>query len=153
MYAIRSYYGHPLLASDEFSRSIDICEELLDADVEGEAQYEARLRLPLALLRRASCWVNAGDVAHSADARVITSYSIHYTKLYEVPKNSKSSPCGMTRNSFIPRRKASISGIRNENVFVITSYSIHYTKLYELGPAADLFHLPREAPFDLFYFV
>ena len=56
--------GHPLLAADEFTRSIDICESLLDED--GDAQYEARLRLPLALLNRARCWVDSGD--HSSEA-------------------------------------------------------------------------------------
>jgi tetratricopeptide (TPR) repeat protein len=60
--------GHPLLASDEFSRTIDLYEELLDTDDEGEAQYEARLRLPLALLRRARCWVSSGSPEHSVDA-------------------------------------------------------------------------------------
>ena len=51
-------------------------------------------------------------------ARVITSYSIHYTKLYELGGNftrDNSLSCQVGYNRFA----------------VITSYSIHYTKLYE----------------------
>ena len=47
---------------------------------------------------------------------VITSYSIHYTKLYDGPKD-------MFR--YLLGRKD------GRSIGVITSYSIHYTKLYE----------------------
>ena len=73
--AIRSYLfqqrgeallrvGHPLLAADEFTRAIDICRPLLEG--EGDPRYEARQRLPVALLRRAHCWIEAGDHAQEA---------------------------------------------------------------------------------------
>ena len=56
-----------------------------------------------------------------SDGIVITSYSIHYTKLYE----SK------------PRKARTLSSRWNTSltVSVITSYSIHYTKLYDVLPA------------------
>lgn len=68
--AIRSYLfqqraeallgvGHPLLAADDFTNTIEICRDLLDTD--GDPRYEARQQLPLALLRRARCWLQAGD--------------------------------------------------------------------------------------------
>ena len=49
---------------------------------------------------------------------VITSYSIHYTKLYDV----------------LPFEQAAEILKKTEHmcVIVITSYSIHYTKLYDL---------------------
>ncbi|MGE0708486.1 MAG: hypothetical protein AB7N76_21095 [Planctomycetota bacterium] len=53
--------GHPLLASDEYGRAVEGCRRLLDGEEEGEATYEARQRLPLALLQRARCWIAAGD--------------------------------------------------------------------------------------------
>ena len=60
----------------------------------------------------------------SPAGHVITSYSIHYTKLYDsstTSRNSSSSPAESSAKLF-----TKLSG------FVITSYSIHYTKLYEL---------------------
>ena len=51
----------------------------------------------------------------------ITSYSIHYTKLYELAPILSSSP-------FQPRVARPSS---RSSVTVITSYSLHYTKLYE----------------------
>jgi tetratricopeptide (TPR) repeat protein len=53
--------GHPLLASDEYGRSVSGCRKLLDTEEEGEATYEARQRLPQALLQRARCWIAAGE--------------------------------------------------------------------------------------------
>ena len=50
--------GHPLLAADELTRAIDLCRGLLDGD--GDPRYDAQQRLPLALLRRAHCWIAAG---------------------------------------------------------------------------------------------
>ncbi|MBL4846920.1 MAG: hypothetical protein JKY65_15480, partial [Planctomycetes bacterium] len=59
--------GHPLLAVDEYGRAISACRRLLDDEEdEGEASYEARLRLPEALYQRARCWAAAGD--HAEDA-------------------------------------------------------------------------------------
>ena len=60
---------------------------------------------------------------------VITSYSIHYTKLYESFKASKYSFVSLIITGLNP-----ISAIRLGiaiSPFVITSYSIHYTKLYD----------------------
>ena len=71
---------------------------------------------------------------------VITSYSIHYTKLYERAAGSV-----LIVETSAHKRLAQISGLgdlshasvvysRDERyayVFVITSYSIHYTKLYD----------------------
>ena len=59
--------GHPLLAVDEYGRAISACRKLLEDDEdEGEANYEARLRLPEALYQRARCWAAAGE--HLEDA-------------------------------------------------------------------------------------
>ena len=74
----------------------------------------------------------------SIEANVITSYSIHYTKLYE-PRNSRFSPtfssCSTStraRSSPSPKRiTSSVSTISRHWCTVITSYSIHYTKLYD----------------------
>ena len=72
---------------------------------------------------------------------VITSYSIHYTKLYEV-----TSEVG-------PPRGCNLDVIKEKaNMIVITSYSIHYTKLYDMV-------LGQEAPgtnttiFGLFWYL
>ena len=51
---------------------------------------------------------------------VITSYSIHYTKLYEVRKRK-------IRKEDIDKAVEQVLAFN-----VITSYSIHYTKLYEV---------------------
>ena len=59
--------GHPLLAVDEYGRAIEVCRGLLDEDEEeGEASYEAKLRLPQILYQRARCWAAANE--HLADA-------------------------------------------------------------------------------------
>jgi tetratricopeptide (TPR) repeat protein len=58
--------GHPLLAADEFTRSVDLCRELIDRG--GEARYEAQQHLPIALLQRARSWLAAGD--HEDEAKV-----------------------------------------------------------------------------------
>ena len=50
---------------------------------------------------------------------VITSYSIHYTKLYE------------TFLQFFRRASSAMTVLDILKIIVITSYSIHYTKLYE----------------------
>ena len=87
--------------------------------IEGPA--EQRGGWPLRAQLRPDLAVPEGD-----ELCVITSYSIHYTKLYEgvsvtvVP----ASPVGAVE------AKAVAAAIRN----VITSYSIHYTKLYDSFP-------------------
>ena len=53
---------------------------------------------------------------------VITSYSIHYTKLYDDGKQASGNGGRITR-----QEGCAFRAIRH----VITSYSIHYTKLYE----------------------
>lgn len=72
--------GHPLLAVDEFTRSIDICRALLEED--GESRYDASQQLPLALLLRARAWLGAGEheeeaVSDLREARVL------YRRLFE----------------------------------------------------------------------
>ena len=51
---------------------------------------------------------------------VITSYSIHYTKLYDPPTGKIT--------LFLGKGGSNSEGVM---FFVITSYSIHYTKLYD----------------------
>lgn len=76
--AIRSYLfqqrgeallrvGHPLLAADEFTRAIELCRPLLEGDSD-DPRYEARQRLPVALLRRAHCWIEAKGHEQEATA-------------------------------------------------------------------------------------
>jgi tetratricopeptide (TPR) repeat protein len=72
--------GHPLLAVDEFTRSIDISRALLEED--GESRYDASQQLPLALLLRARAWLDAGEHEEEAvsdlhEARVL------YRRLFE----------------------------------------------------------------------
>ena len=67
---------------------------------------------------------------------VITSYSIHYTKLYEVNTMTfKYKPSSDNLALDVDVLDAIIAiGKSNRmcrSTFVITSYSIHYTKLYE----------------------
>ena len=68
----------------------------------------------------------AQSLAH-VPARVITSYSIHYTKLYEFERH-------VPRLTRLVRQVANETGKRAELSVegVITSYSIHYTKLYDV---------------------
>lgn len=58
--------GHPLLAADEFTRSVDLDRELMDRG--GEARYEAQQHLPQTLLLRARAWLAAGDHDDEASA-------------------------------------------------------------------------------------
>ena len=72
-----------------------------------------------------------------AELRVITSYSIHYTKLYEPVPNSlsKRPDCldDIQSGQNSPLRIVFMSDWGAEEG-VITSYSIHYTKLYDIAP-------------------
>ena len=92
--------------------------------------------------------LNIGQIVVNGWKIVITSYSIHYTKLYEVVVDRESTMLGGAGN--VARNLASL-GARVEVVtvvgddaaaeelarlmsgwkIVITSYSIHYTKLYD----------------------
>ena len=77
---------------------------------------------------------------------VITSYSIHYTKLYDSGV-SQNSQVWMSHGDTITKLpdnykiiastadvKVAAYAVEGENTYgVITSYSIHYTKLYETG--------------------
>ena len=61
---------------------------------------------------------------------VITSYSIHYTKLYERGINESELP------KILEKQELQKTAIGTEekitsSYLVITSYSIHYTKLYD----------------------
>ena len=127
MYAIRSYYD-----SDGHG-----CGRLVHLRI-GEKQD-----------------AQAGSAVAGAMNNVITSYSIHYTKLYEprwvVDAVALSSAleeyvhtahplAGILRTAICltdpsPRmdEAARLSGLSVDSL-VITSYSIHYTKLYEMPP-------------------
>ena len=63
---------------------------------------------------------------------VITSYSIHYTKLYELPAVQMPVPL-----EYVPcvaeLETNQQSHCYYQQTLVITSYSIHYTKLYDWG--------------------
>ena len=67
-----------------------------------------------------------GHDALQAAESVITSYSIHYTKLYEAK---------------VRRRWACLTSSGGKGV--ITSYSIHYTKLYDVAGPVSAFDLGR----------
>ena len=62
---------------------------------------------------------------------VITSYSIHYTKLYDVG-DDREALAGLTGarrfDGGVERQQVGLAG---DGADVITSYSIHYTKLYD----------------------
>ena len=62
---------------------------------------------------------------------VITSYSIHYTKLYDYYRGARSGATARTMN--ISRKLCIwiITSVSITSAIVITSYSIHYTKLYD----------------------
>ena len=81
-----------------------------------------------------------------AGFNVITSYSIHYTKLYDIWCFSTSVTLARTVAPISaltsPAEPAPMTTrFRSERAGrfqrVITSYSIHYTKLYELSAGAD----------------
>ena len=69
---------------------------------------------------------------------VITSYSIHYTKLYDQGEGEGRLPDACRYASCNAWSVSSrVSGFASHFVYertmpVITSYSIHYTKLYEM---------------------
>ena len=63
-------------------------------------------------------------------AGVITSYSIHYTKLYDV---TIAEPVGIICG-IVPTTNPTSTAIFKS---VITSYSIHYTKLYDDRPPRE----------------
>ena len=81
----------------------------------------------------------AGNAGEAFEDTVITSYSIHYTKLYDVYRQVtllQEEGRLVLGVDLWPRRgsRALCSGC------VITSYSIHYTKLYdELNVSRDKF--------------
>ena len=77
---------------------------------------------------------------------VITSYSIHYTKLYDYlppgyEKMSEKLPVLYLQHGGGDNDASwSTAGRSNfilDNLFVITSYSIHYTKLYDTAATAQ----------------
>ena len=66
---------------------------------------------------------------------VITSYSIHYTKLYEGCRVDSLVSVDDRGQMVLPKELRDKAGIKGGDklavIRVITSYSIHYTKLYE----------------------
>ena len=98
----------------------------------------------------------------STNPAVITSYSIHYTKLYEgLRRRGRAHPRHGRRRAAAGRRRrgadaadqvrdlegagagaAADRGAEQGRQAVITSYSIHYTKLYDIKKsAADTFEI------------
>ena len=79
----------------------------------------------------------AKRVRTSSGTSVITSYSIHYTKLYDWPDRHDDMRLTGKRHPY-------------QADFVITSYSIHYTKLYDSmccsAPPAVCRQPPSKAP-------
>ena len=69
---------------------------------------------------------------------VITSYSIHYTKLYEASSTSSRAAVPRSPTSCSPISILPVCTSPDPRRCVITSYSIHYTKLYESLPRAHL---------------
>ena len=122
MYAIRSYYefGHRRLGEVEDLGDLGGLEAFDRGEQERLARFrreglEVRLRALLPGERR-------GLV-------VITSYSIHYTKLYDVDRGA----LDVGDRAVLAEGGDAVSGAphRVHQAVVITSYSIHYTKLYE----------------------
>ena len=79
-----------------------------------------------------------GSKVFSKDLIVITSYSIHYTKLYEIDyiKDQNSFPAVIKADGLALGKGVVIAQNFDEAKdavlsIVITSYSIHYTKLYD----------------------
>ena len=80
--------------------------------------------------------VHALIASQRAGIDVITSYSIHYTKLYETAVNTsrpaKSIAHALSNPSSMPALCEAMSACTTLSTLpVITSYSIHYTKLYD----------------------
>ena len=117
------------------------------------------LRDPISLLALRNS-ITLGVVGATLGVIVITSYSIHYTKLYDRPPIGRTAiPEAIVKAVFAARPE--FEDARNDAVsppvggagdgvslvalfdtlhlygkrLVITSYSIHYTKLYDLSPS------------------
>ena len=73
--------------------------------------------------------------SRGARGHVITSYSIHYTKLYEGALGLGGRAVDLVAQHHVgedgPLAQQEVVGAPVEDVGVITSYSIHYTKLYD----------------------
>ena len=109
MYAIRSYYEQPG-GRRGAQRDLLRCDSD-DVALVAHNFFSDKVGTLITELERESMRVMRGLF-------VITSYSIHYTKLYDTAPPA--------RRAGGPRADAVTAGL-----FVITSYSIHYTKLYE----------------------
>ena len=77
------------------------------------------------------------NVSENTTMCVITSYSIHYTKLYDFLFLFPAEPDMKLSSVCIHPKELSEFPLPDlwlvENQLVITSYSIHYTKLYEVS--------------------
>ena len=91
------------------------------------------VELSVALELGASSIIFSGPGKTIQELDVITSYSIHYTKLYDVlPGPARPSPALFSDwGTGRLRHQSTGPSLSCRGWIVITSYSIHYTKLYE----------------------
>ena len=138
MYAIRSYYEFCRQASLTSLCVIDACPLKWGKSTNNFNYLFCEFIFFTAVARNGLDMSQTGGLIHFL---VITSYSIHYTKLYEARSiaaaagkaGSAASTCPpLMGPAAPPSRRGGSSGCR------ITSYSIHYTKLYETFNRGDL---------------
>ena len=118
MYAIRSYYGNPKLQPARTDGpkprpSLLEMRQLLHRLFMGEMNDIMECSTPLRD-KTLSLWINQvemHDISQQPPQQpVITSYSIHYTKLYEPATSISSIFCSMVEISFIPPGRRTCSG-------------------------------------------
>ena len=144
MYAIRSYYdsrppwmnleANPQDWSPRFYRPSKLLRRRLNVGCDRIVPSTAALTCQMQKKRRLPSPFSA---ALAGKRTVITSYSIHYTKLYDACSSSCSRNLGwaiLIRLNALSRRVLPCRLAMPNSVTVITSYSIHYTKLYDWSP-------------------
>ena len=151
MYAIRSYYVPWLkvnfIGAAATSKSLRrIGEYYEDEDLKARiekviAEEEAKLNEKLALIKPKTEGKTTMLFVGASRAHVITSYSIHYTKLYDLNDRienpdkiieiAKSLGAKATKRVLINGDLIFTEEYFSKSGSVITSYSIHYTKLYD----------------------
>ena len=138
MYAIRSYYASCALECSfkkEYRYQIGD-EQCRDHRPENNP---ACFRRPENTYRQVGCQVDKrkAERAPCGLQPVITSYSIHYTKLYEAGRagrDRRDAECILVFDEQDIEKQFQLSAMsRLTRRDVITSYSIHYTKLYDVA--------------------